>query len=173
MAFSDRSAGASADLARIAVAPRRFAGDPHAAGAWRSRQVFFERTLLEHVAAARALPVGLHLPSPGDAVPLAEHYARLCDGLLLQGGADIGSALSKVASDAVPDTERDTFELALIAAFERRDKPILGICRGMKRTTLWARPSKRCARRGAATSWECSGIRSSMVLAQDGSTAAA
>jgi putative glutamine amidotransferase len=132
MAFSDRSAGASADLARIAVAPRRFAGDPHAAGAWRSRQVFFERTLLEHVAAARALPVGLHLPSPGDAVPLAEHYARLCDGLLLQGGADIGSALSKAASNAVPDTERDTFELALIAEFERRDKPILGICRGMQ-----------------------------------------
>lgn len=122
----------SGDPARIAVAPRRFAGDPDAPGAWRARQVFFERTLLERVAAARGLPVGLHLPSPAEAASLAECYASFCDGLLLQGGTDIGATHSHAATNAPPDSDRDHFELALIAAFERRDKPILGLCRGMQ-----------------------------------------
>jgi putative glutamine amidotransferase len=123
---------ASPRLARIAIAPRRFAGDPHAAGAWRARQLFFERTLLERVAAAAALPIGLHLPSADEGAALAEHYAALCDGLLLQGGTDIGPVHSQAETNGRPDAERDAFELALIAAFERRDKAILGICRGMQ-----------------------------------------
>jgi len=119
--------------ARIAVAPRRFAGDAAAAGAWRRRQLFFERELMRRVARAQGLPIGLHLPAAQDeAADLAEHYATLCDGLLLQGGTDIGATLSKTRSAAEPDTDRDTFELALVAAFLRRDKAVLGVCRGMQ-----------------------------------------
>jgi putative glutamine amidotransferase len=132
MSPPDRTPERSGDPVRIAVAPRRFAGDPQARGAWQSRQVFFASALLERVAAAGALPLGLHLPSPGEAAPLAAHYASLCDGLVLQGGADVDSALSKTATGGPPDTDRDVFELALIAAFERRAKPVLGLCRGMQ-----------------------------------------
>jgi putative glutamine amidotransferase len=121
-----------ADFARIAVAPRRFLGDARAAGAWRRRQLFFERSLMERLAQVRGLPVGLHLPAHHEAVALAEHYARLCDGLLLQGGTDIDPARSSASSEAEPDIDRDHFELALISAFLRRDKAVLGICRGMQ-----------------------------------------
>jgi putative glutamine amidotransferase len=118
--------------ARIAIAPRRFQGDPHEPGAWRARQLFFERTLTEHVAAADALPVGLHLPPAAQAAVFAERYADLCDGLLLQGGTDIDAVFSQAAPAGVVDGDRDTFELALFAAFARRNKAVLGICRGMQ-----------------------------------------
>ena len=118
--------------ARIAIAPRRFPGDAAAAGAWRRRQLFFERELMRRVASADGLPIGLHLPARDEASELAEHYASLCDGLLLQGGTDIDAALSQTTSAAEPDTDRDAFELALVEEFLRRDKAVLGVCRGMQ-----------------------------------------
>ena len=118
--------------ARIAIAPRRFSGNPQEPGAWRARQLFFERTLSEQLAAAGALPVGLHLPDTGEAIAFAECYAELCDGLLLQGGTDIDAVLSQAGPAGASDGDRDAFELALFSAFARRNKPVLGICRGMQ-----------------------------------------
>ena len=43
------------------------------------------------------------------------------DGLLLSGGVDIGSSF-----------ERDRTETQLVNQFEKRNLPILGICRGMQ-----------------------------------------
>ena len=123
---------ATGRCARIAIAPRRFNGDPQEPGAWRARQLFFERTLSGRVAAADAIPVGLHLPRAAEAAAFAEHYANLCDGLLLQGGTDIDAVLSEAARAGAADGDRDTFELALFAAFARRNKVVLGICRGMQ-----------------------------------------
>lgn len=63
----------------------------------------------------------------------ADELAQLCDGLVLSGGADIAPERygEAVLNDTVqPQPERDAFELTLLRAFMRQDKPILGICRG-------------------------------------------
>ena len=61
------------------------------------------------------------LPNDASSEALARAYATACDGLLLQGGADIGT-----------EAQRDRFELALVERFLESGKPILGICRGMQ-----------------------------------------
>jgi gamma-glutamyl-gamma-aminobutyrate hydrolase PuuD len=58
-----------------------------------------------------------------------EFYAKHCDALILSGGGDIdfgnghGQDVNRM---------RDLAELALIEAFIKQDKHILGICRGMQ-----------------------------------------
>lgn len=67
----------------------------------------------------------------GDAEQLAQRF----DGLLLTGGGDLTPALFGQTADprsAPPDADRDAEELSLVAAFCARQKPILGICRGMQ-----------------------------------------
>lgn len=62
-----------------------------------------------------------------------ETLAKQCDGLLLPGGSDIDPALyGKQAEDISYDAEIDALDLALIKAFCKKQKPILGICRGMQ-----------------------------------------
>jgi putative glutamine amidotransferase len=122
----------AANAVRIAVAPRLFAGEHDAAGAWRQQQLFFEHTLIERLTAAGALIVGTCLPaSPTLAQQVAAAYARECDGLVLQGGTNIASASTR-ATLMDHDLARDRFELDLVAAFLAADKAVLGICRGMQ-----------------------------------------
>jgi putative glutamine amidotransferase len=117
---------------RVAVAPRLFAGATDAAGAWRQQQLFFEHTLVERLTAAGALVVGTCLPQDSSlATRVARAYASHCDGLVLQGGTNIGSAPAQ-GEVAILDRARDRFELELVAAFSEADKPVLGICRGMQ-----------------------------------------
>ena len=118
--------------APIALAPRRFKGDPTCAGSWSCAYLFFENALGRSLADAGALVVGTALPDPGGAARAAQDYASLCNGLVLQGGTDIDPALSDAVGYSEPDTDRDTFELALIRAFADAGKPILGLCRGMQ-----------------------------------------
>ncbi len=63
------------------------------------------------------------------------HYADALDGLILQGGADV-SPSSYGERPLQPqwkgDRKRDRFEIELLFAFVRRNKPVLGICRGMQ-----------------------------------------
>ena len=65
----------------------------------------------------------------------AREYAILCDGLVLQGGADV----SPTHYGQVPrhpdwsgDTLDDAYDMALVNAFLEVEKPIFGICRGMQ-----------------------------------------
>jgi len=57
------------------------------------------------------------------------------DGLVLQGGSDM-SPLSYDEEPARPewagDAERDAYELELTRACVRRNKPVLGVCRGLQ-----------------------------------------
>ncbi len=57
-----------------------------------------------------------------------------CDGLLLPGGGDIAPCLYGEANEASKNIKLklDIFELFLIRKFLNRNKPILGICRGMQ-----------------------------------------
>lgn len=62
-------------------------------------------------------------------------YAKELDALILQGGADVHPKLygeTPLPSPYEYDEARDLYEMALIEAFIKEGKPILGICRGFQ-----------------------------------------
>lgn len=62
------------------------------------------------------------------------------DGLILAGGGDMEPSLygqKNCGSDSI-DLLRDKAELALLNAFSKAGKPILGICRGHQVVNVWA-----------------------------------
>jgi putative glutamine amidotransferase len=64
-----------------------------------------------------------------------EDYVDTFDGLILQGGADLDPRVyGEEPADVLGpvDSIRDRFELELLQAFAARDKPVLGVCRGMQ-----------------------------------------
>lgn len=82
----------------------------------------------EAIKAAGALPL-----IAADADPV--EYARVFDGLVLTGGADINPAL--YGQTAIPQTQGinhalDQLEIGLYHAFVQAGKPVLGICRGIQ-----------------------------------------
>lgn len=102
-------------------------------GAWRQvRADLLPAAYADAVQAAGGVPV--LLPPVLRRDDAAEVLARL-DGLIIGGGADIDPA--RYDATAGPRTagwrpDRDGSELALLAAAEERDVPLLGICRGMQ-----------------------------------------
>ncbi|WP_301102395.1 type 1 glutamine amidotransferase [Propionivibrio sp.] len=62
-------------------------------------------------------------------------YAEYLDGLILQGGADIGPRAygdEPLRPEWAGDPVRDAYELELLHEFMEAGKPVLGICRGMQ-----------------------------------------
>jgi putative glutamine amidotransferase len=59
---------------------------------------------------------------------------RVLDGLVLGGGADLGSHLYGAEPEPLTDTRpaRDGAEMALVRAALDADLPVLGVCRGMQ-----------------------------------------
>lgn len=98
-------------------------------GSWSRRCALIPTEYVEHVGAADAVPVVL--PPSGD----AEAVIRLLDGLILSGGPDVDPWLYYADRHPLTDEprpERDSWEIALLAAARRRGIPVLGICRGMQ-----------------------------------------
>lgn len=65
----------------------------------------------------------------------ATDYALLCDGLILQGGADVSPTYyGQIAlhRDWAGDPMDDDYEMGLVEAFLEQGKPVFGICRGMQ-----------------------------------------
>ena len=65
----------------------------------------------------------------------AEQLARAFDGLLVVGGPDINPAVygQTAHPEAKPvAVEQDDFEIAMIRAFAERERPVLGVCRGLQ-----------------------------------------
>jgi gamma-glutamyl-gamma-aminobutyrate hydrolase PuuD len=100
---------------------------------------YLEQNMANAIGRAGALV--LMIPSLGSTSDLSdgyfkpEAYASELDGLVLQGGVDVcpsnyGEAVQ--ANNVVTDPLRDRYELALIDAFKKQNKPVLGICRGMQ-----------------------------------------
>lgn len=76
------------------------------------------------------LPVMLAITDNEDCI---DEYLNLCDGFLISGGPDIdasyyGEDNLKFIGGISPD--RDNMEIKIIKAAIKRDKPLLGICRG-------------------------------------------
>jgi putative glutamine amidotransferase len=60
-------------------------------------------------------------------------YARVLDGLVLQGGADVSPATygeEPRSPEWAGDRLRDVYEIELVHEFVEAGKPVLGICRG-------------------------------------------
>src|SRR6478609_2329728 len=98
---------------------------------------YVEQSIAHWIMSTGALAV--MVPSPTGATQRGDvtldHFAQWLDALVLHGGADV-SPLSygeqplqdKWAGDKV----RDDYEIALVQAFERRGKPVFGVCRGLQ-----------------------------------------
>ncbi|MGV8145681.1 MAG: gamma-glutamyl-gamma-aminobutyrate hydrolase family protein [Alkaliphilus sp.] len=81
---------------------------------------------------AGAIPVYISVINSANYI---EQIANSMDGIIFAGGEDIapskyGQANMKNLNTIIP--QRDDFELALLAKFIEKKKPILGICRGMQ-----------------------------------------
>jgi putative glutamine amidotransferase len=119
------------------------------------RPIFSGKTLqyVEQSVAHWAMSTGalaVMIPSPegdtrkGDAT--LDDFADWLDALLLEGGSDLwpGSYGEQPLDPRWEgDRVRDAYEIALLSAFERRGKPVLGVCRGLQLVnvafggTLW------------------------------------
>ncbi len=126
----------------IAVSARIHWGTPEQAGVYQKDGYFLEHSVANLLLRNNALATMVPPLRDTQAFTHSEthvrrytDYAALCDGLLLQGGADVAPKHYRElprAPDWAGDTERDEYELALIDAFCKAGKPILGICRGMQ-----------------------------------------
>lgn len=95
---------------------------------------FLPAEYLDSVRQAGGLPV---LLTPGEAQ--VEQLYDLVDGFIFSGGGDLDPALyggSKHPLVSAVDPERDTFETALLKIVLKREKPALGICRGLQLFTI-------------------------------------
>lgn len=103
--------------------------EPARWGVWDTRAVLIPEGYARMVQAAGARPVVLP-PSPDGAADLV----RRLDGLVLAGGADIEPAHYGAPAHPATKTrpDRDSGELAVLAAALDADLPVLGVCRGME-----------------------------------------
>lgn len=105
---------------------------PAAWGAWNVRADLLPSEYAVAVESAGGVP--LLLPPVGLADAAAGVVARL-DALVISGGADVDP--SRYGAEPHPRTagwqpDRDAWELALLAAADDAQLPVLGICRGMQ-----------------------------------------
>ena len=90
---------------------------------------------------AQAEPLWLDLDE-SEMSARAEKVARQMDGLLISGGADLppqmyGEEILPDAGVELIQSARPIYELALVTAFVKLDKPILGICYGCQFLNVW------------------------------------
>ncbi len=81
------------------------------------------------------IPSMLHPTAVKNVGIAACDYANICDGLLLQGGADVSPThygQNPLCEDWAGDPLDDAYEMGLVDAFLAQGKPIFGICRGMQ-----------------------------------------
>lgn len=87
---------------------------------------------MQAVSAAGGTPV--MLPLTDDAGTL-EQLTDLCDGMLFSGGHDVSPALygaRPIPQCGTVSSERDAMESKLLQLALERDKPVLGVCRGLQ-----------------------------------------
>ena len=87
---------------------------------------------MQAVSAAGGTPV--MLPLTDDAGTL-EQLTDLCDGMLFSGGHDVSPALygaRPIPQCGTVSPERDAMESKLLQLALERDKPVLGVCRGLQ-----------------------------------------
>ena len=87
---------------------------------------------MDGIIAAGGAPMMLPLTSESE---LIEEYVSICDGFLLTGGQDVYPAIygaERISECGDCCRERDKMEGAILRKAIKRDKAILGICRGVQ-----------------------------------------
>jgi putative glutamine amidotransferase len=105
-------------------------------GVWDETADLLPTTYADAIHAAGGVPMLLPPAAAfGDLHASAEAAVHGLHGLVLTGGADVDPARYDAERDSHTGPERpdrDSWEIALVAAALRRDMPLLGVCRGMQ-----------------------------------------
>jgi putative glutamine amidotransferase len=127
----------SPDALKIGVSPRIFHPQPDAKGVHSKTLQYLEQSVAQWVMSRDVL---LFMVPTVDKEGLLHRsnirvadYARVLDGLVLQGGADVSPSTygeQPLAAEWTGDRLRDVYEIELVQEFIEAGKPVLGICRG-------------------------------------------
>jgi gamma-glutamyl-gamma-aminobutyrate hydrolase PuuD len=122
---------------KIGVSPRLFHPQPDAKGLQSRTLQYLEQTVAHWVMSRDVIVFMVPTVDKDGLIHRSNirvaDYARVLDGLVLQGGADV-SPLSYGEAPLDPawagDRSRDVYEMELLHEFIEAGKPVLGICRG-------------------------------------------
>jgi putative glutamine amidotransferase len=95
-------------------------------------RIWMRPNYLDAIDAADGIPLILPLTSAQTDI---EALAQLCDGFLFTGGPDVHPSLfheDTMQYCGAINERRDTFEIKLLNAVNKTEKPVFGICRGIQ-----------------------------------------
>jgi putative glutamine amidotransferase len=127
----------SRDVLKIGVSPRLFHPQADAKGIQSKTLQYLEQSVAHWVMSRNVLVFMVPTVDKEGAIHRSDirvaDYARVLDGLVLQGGADISPSTygeEPLKSEWAGDRLRDVYEIELVHEFVEAGKPVLGICRG-------------------------------------------
>ena len=127
----------SPDALKIGVSARLFHPQPDAKGIQSKTLQYLEQSVAHWVMSRDVLVFMVPTVDKDGLLHRSEvrlaDYARVLDGLVLQGGADVSPSTygeQPLAPDWAGDRLRDVYEIELVHEFVEARKPVLGICRG-------------------------------------------
>jgi putative glutamine amidotransferase len=127
----------SPDALKIGVSPRIFHPQPDAKGLHSKTLQYLEQSVAHWVMSRDVLV--FMVPTVDNEGLLhrsnirVADYARVLDGLVLQGGEDVSPSTygeKPLSAHWAGDRLRDVYEIELLHEFVEAGKPVLGICRG-------------------------------------------
>jgi gamma-glutamyl-gamma-aminobutyrate hydrolase PuuD len=127
----------SPDALKIGVSPRIFHPQPDARGLQSKTLQYLEQSVAHWVMSRDVLVFMVPTVDKGGLLHRSNirvaDYARVLDGLVLQGGADVSPSSygeAPLQPEWAGDRVRDVYEIELVHEFIEAEKPVLGICRG-------------------------------------------
>ena len=125
------------DALKIGVSARLFHPQPDAKGIQSKTLQYLEQSVAHWVMSRDVLVFMVPTVDKDGLLHRSEvrlaDYARVLDGLVLQGGADVSPSTygeTPRAPQWAGDRLRDVYEMELVHEFIEAGKPVLGICRG-------------------------------------------
>ena len=125
------------DPLKIGVSPRIFHPQPDAKGLHSKTLQYLEQSVAHWVMSRDVLVFMVPTVDKEGLIHRSNirvaDYARVLDGLVLQGGADVSPSTygeDALAPEWAGDRLRDVYEIELVHEFIEAGKPVLGICRG-------------------------------------------
>ena len=122
---------------KIGVSPRLFHPQPDAKGIQSKTLQYLEQSVAHWVMSRDVIVFMVPTVNQDGEIHRsnirAADYARVLDGLVLQGGADVSPLTygeTPLSPEWAGDRLRDVYEAELVHEFAAAGKPVLGICRG-------------------------------------------
>ncbi len=127
----------SPDALKIGVSPRLFHPKPDGKGIQSKTLQYLEQSVAQWVMSRDVLVFMVPTVAKDSLIHSSNirvaDYARVLDGLVLQGGADVCPLTygeEPLNQEWAGDRLRDVYEIELVHEFVEAGKPVLGICRG-------------------------------------------